>query len=127
MGPVSKRERTHHGQYPVHRERSGNITVSIWENLTDDKRAYYTVSPPTKRFQQDGEWKTTTNLNHSDILNACKALDLAHTWIEHTLEQGRENARAERPQDERRSASRQDHDFTDRVDQSRQYQRRGRG
>lgn len=64
---------------PVKRFRIGNLTASVWKN-EGQERAFYTVD--IQRSYKDGdEWKNTTSLNASDLLNAAFLLQKANNWI----------------------------------------------
>jgi hypothetical protein len=66
-------------QKPVHKERVGLVTVSVWERKTDSG-TFYNVTH--ERRYKDGEnWKSTQSYDAGDIPNLCKALDRAHSAI----------------------------------------------
>lgn len=64
---------------PVHQIRLGRIKATIWANDTSSGIRH---NVNLSRIYKDGEqWKTSDSFGRDDLLLACKALDLAHTWI----------------------------------------------
>lgn len=64
------------GKQPVIKFRVGYVTATIWQNM-----AHYNVSL-SKAYRDDkGDWKDTDQLGHGDILNACKVLERAESFI----------------------------------------------
>ena len=65
---------------PAHQVRVGLAKASIWANDTENGTRY-SVTLGKLYKPADESWKTTSSLDRDDLLNAAKALDLAHTWI----------------------------------------------
>ena len=64
---------------PVHQIRLGRIKAVIWANPTSNGTRH---NVNVTRIYKDGEqWKSSDSFGRDDLLLACKALDLAHTWI----------------------------------------------
>lgn len=61
---------------PAKKLRDGLITVTLWENKTDDK-SFYTAT--VERSYQDGEeWKSTSQLTGIDMIKASRLLEKAY-------------------------------------------------
>ena len=71
---------------PVHEIRLGLIKASIWRNQTKSgERHNVTLA----RLYKNGDvWKESGHLGRDDLLVAAKALDLAHSWILHSHQEG---------------------------------------
>lgn len=68
---------------PVHQIRLGRIKAVIWANDTASGTRH---NVNLTRIYKDGQqWKTSDSFGRDDLLLACKALDLAHTWILETV------------------------------------------
>jgi hypothetical protein len=65
---------------PAWENRYGNIKVSIWANQGKDG-VWYSVTL-TRRYQDNGLWKSATSLGKNDILPASLLLQRAFEWIE---------------------------------------------
>lgn len=65
---------------PAHEVRIGRAKATIWPNQTE-KGTRYSVSLGRLYKPEDGPWQTSRSLDRDDLLNAAKAIDLAHTWI----------------------------------------------
>jgi hypothetical protein len=64
---------------PVHRLKSGSITVAVWENAPG-KGPRYTVTT-SRSYKKDDEWKDSNSYSGDELMTLCKLLDMAHTWI----------------------------------------------
>ena len=64
---------------PVHRLRSGNITVAVWENAPG-KGPRHTVTT-SRSYKKDDEWKDSNSYTAADLPTLCKLLDMAFIWI----------------------------------------------
>ena len=64
---------------PVHKIKSGSITVTIWKN-EGGKHAWHSVRP-SRSYKDGGEWKEADTYGPEDLMTLAKLLDLAHTWI----------------------------------------------
>lgn len=65
---------------PTHEVKIGRVKASIWANGSE-RGTRYSVTVGRLYKPEDGPWKTSTSLDRDDLLQAAKALDLAHTWI----------------------------------------------
>lgn len=65
---------------PVHEVKVRTVVVAIWQNET---RSGPVFNATVSRLYRDehGKWSSSTSLGRDDLLNAAKALDMAHTWI----------------------------------------------
>ena len=80
---------------PAHQIRFGRIRAVIWANETS-RGLMHNVNL-SKVYKDGEEWKTTDNLSREDLLLACKALDLAHSWIFDTTQQPPSSGPASEP------------------------------
>ena len=64
---------------PVHQIRLGRIKAVIWANDTTSGTRHNVNL--TRIYKDGANWKTSDSFGRDDLLLACKALDLAHTWI----------------------------------------------
>jgi hypothetical protein len=66
---------------PIHKIRYGAVVASIWENKGKGGVAFASVT--VERLYKDDEdsWKSTGSLSRTDLPNAVKALDEAHTFL----------------------------------------------
>jgi len=66
---------------PVHRIRSGAISVAIWKHESKNG-PFYSANVQRAYTQDDGKtWEHTDSFGRDEVLTAAKLLDLAHTWI----------------------------------------------
>ncbi|MXU66055.1 hypothetical protein [Oceanomicrobium pacificus] len=65
---------------PAHKVRIGLVTASIWNN-----NGSYSVDLSRSYKTDQGEWKNTSGLFHSDLLNASKCAERAEIWISRQL------------------------------------------
>jgi hypothetical protein len=77
---------------PVHTERIGLVSVSIWAQTTEN-RTFYTTTLERRYKEKDG-YKSTDSLNHDDLLNARKLLERAEEWIAAKIGEDRTSAAA---------------------------------
>ena len=78
---------------PIHTERIGSISASIWPNTTEDGRTFYSTT--LERMYRDGnETKNTTSFNHDDLLNVAKVSERAEAWIATKTAENRTRAAA---------------------------------
>ena len=66
---------------PIKKIRYGAAVASIWENQGKDGKTFPSVT--IERIYKDDadSWKSTGSLSRSDLANAVKALDEAHTFL----------------------------------------------
>jgi hypothetical protein len=77
---------------PVHQERIGQITASIWENVNGDGRPFFNVTF-SKIYRKDNSWQRSNSFNRNDLLRLAKLADLADSWIfKHIQEQRAEQS-----------------------------------
>ena len=66
---------------PKAKLRDRGLTVTIWENQSEDEKTYYS-SNLTKSYKDDaGEWQETSNLNADDMLRAANLLTQGYNKI----------------------------------------------
>lgn len=65
---------------PAHKIKLGLTTATIWNNDGN-----YSVDITRSYKDGQGEWKNTSSLFHSDLLNAAKCADRAEIWISRQL------------------------------------------
>lgn len=75
---------------PAHTIRYSNVNVAIWAH-TNPKGPNYSVSLE-RRFQKDGEWKSTSGFFREDLHSIQKALDDASAWISSRLPSDRKTS-----------------------------------
>ena len=61
---------------PVAKFHIGNVTASLWENDN-----FYGANIKRSYKDKEGNWQSTDNLGHGDILNAREALLRAEMWM----------------------------------------------
>lgn len=64
---------------PVHKVRVGNVVISVWAHK-GEQGVFHNVSME-KNYTQDGEWKSSGNLNTAEIHKAITGLQQAYEWI----------------------------------------------
>jgi hypothetical protein len=78
---------------PIHTERIGAVSASIWPNTTADGRTFYSTT--LERMYRDGdELKNTDSFNHDDLLNVAKVSERAEAWIAAKTAENRARAAA---------------------------------
>lgn len=65
---------------PTHEVKVGRAKATIWTNETERGKRY-SVTLGRLYKPEKGTWKTSASLDRDDLLNAAKALDLAHSWV----------------------------------------------
>ena len=66
---------------PIAKLRDRGLTVTVWENSSDDDKKYYS-SNLRKSYKDDAdEWQETSNLNADDMLRAANLLQQAYNKI----------------------------------------------
>src|SRR5689334_10345825 len=65
---------------PVKHIRAFPLSVAIWRNMGDDKRAWYSTTME-RSYKTEGGYENTNSLNKDDLLLAAKLLDRAHSVI----------------------------------------------
>lgn len=63
---------------PAHKIKLGLTTATIWDNDGN-----YSVDITRSYKDGQGDWKNTSSLFHSDLLNASKCAERAEIWISH--------------------------------------------
>ena len=64
---------------PLKRIRFGMVHASVWQNEANGK-TFYSVTLE-RAYKEGDETKYSNSFGRSDLLDAAKALDQAHTWI----------------------------------------------
>ncbi len=66
---------------PVEKLRDRGLTLTLWENKTEDDKSYYSANL-NKSYKDDAdEWQETTNLNADDLLKAANLLQQGYNTI----------------------------------------------
>ena len=66
---------------PVEKLRDRGLTLTIWENKTEDEKTYYSANL-SKSYKDDAEeWQETTSLNADDLLKAANLLQQGYNKI----------------------------------------------
>lgn len=65
---------------PAHKIKLGLTTATIWNN-----DGSYSVDITRSYKTGEGEWKNTSSLFHSDLLNVAKCAERAEIWISRQL------------------------------------------
>lgn len=72
---------------PVRTIRNGGLSVSIWKNVNENERIYYSLTPQKRYTKDDGAtWESTNNYNQRDALLLSNLLTEAANWIRTNLE-----------------------------------------
>jgi hypothetical protein len=79
---------------PLHTEKIGALSASIWSNTTGEGRTFYSVTFE-RAYRGDGnERKTSSSFNHDDLLNLAKLAERAEAYIATKLAEERPRAAA---------------------------------
>jgi len=65
---------------PVHKIKLGLVTATIWDN-----DGSYSVDISRSYKSDQNEWKNTSSLFQSDLLNVAKCAERAEIWISRQL------------------------------------------
>ena len=66
---------------PVFEKRLGHIRVTVWQNLAEGGRKWYSVVP-SRRYRDGDEWKEAFSFNGlSDLAILKEAISLAGQWL----------------------------------------------
>jgi hypothetical protein len=78
---------------PLHTEKIGALSASIWPNPTSEGRTFYSVT--FERAYRDGDtFKSASSFNHDDLLNVAKLAERAETYIAMKMAEDRTRAAA---------------------------------
>jgi hypothetical protein len=66
---------------PIHTERIGTLSASIWSNTTAEGRTFYSVTFERTYRAEGDELKNASSFNHDDLLNVAKVAERAEAWI----------------------------------------------
>lgn len=80
------------GRKPVHEVKIGRVRATIWPAETRRGTLYSVVV--ARWYESEGKWKSSTSLDHADLLHAAKALDVAESWVRFQLTKKTEKAHA---------------------------------
>jgi len=70
---------------PAAKLRMGVVTVSIWRNLDQEGRAWYSATVERSYKDKSDQWKHTNSFGRNEMLVVAKIANLAHSKI-HELE-----------------------------------------
>jgi hypothetical protein len=72
---------------PVRTVKSGGLRVSVWKNIAENGKVYYTVSPQKRYTKDDGQtWENTNSYNNREAILLADLLREASWWIRTNLE-----------------------------------------
>jgi len=78
---------------PIHTEKIGAVSASIWQNPTAEGRTFYSVT--FERSYRDGDaYKSASSFNHDDLLNLAKLAERAEAYIAVKVAEDRTRAAA---------------------------------
>jgi len=66
---------------PAAKFRDRGLTVTVWENDTEDGKTYYSANLTKSYKDSSDNWKETTSLNADDMLRAANLLQQAYNKI----------------------------------------------
>jgi hypothetical protein len=66
---------------PIHTEKIGALSASIWSNTTSEGRTFYSVTIERTYRAEGDELKHARSFNHDDLLNVAKVAERAEAWI----------------------------------------------
>ncbi len=79
---------------PLHTEKIGALSASIWSNAASESRTFYSVTFE-RAYRGDGnERKTSSSFNHDDLLNLAKLAERAEAYIAMKMAEDRPRAAA---------------------------------
>jgi len=67
---------------PLHTIRDKLLKATIWQNVTDDKKTFYTVNI-TNSYEKDGVWKETNSFAGAELLRLGNLSREAYNFITH--------------------------------------------
>ena len=79
---------------PIHTEKIGALSASIWSNTTAEGRPFYSVTFERAYRTEGDERKYANSFNHDDLLNVAKLAERAEAWIAATAAEARRRAAA---------------------------------
>ena len=79
---------------PVHTERIGTVSASIWSNTATAGRTFYSVTFERTYRGEGDERKQASSFNHEDLLNVAQLAGRAEAWIAATTAEARSRAAA---------------------------------
>ena len=65
---------------PVLTTRIGSIAAKVWKN-ENDERTFYSVEISRTYKNKDGNWASTNNFAHDDLLNVAQVAQRAESYI----------------------------------------------
>lgn len=80
---INKTENGETGKTPEKRFGSGSINVAVWKNTAtkNDKISEYRTVTFQRRYNKDGEWKSTNSLRTNDLPKVTLALQKAYEYL----------------------------------------------
>lgn len=66
---------------PAVKLRDRGLTVTIWENESEDGKSYYSANLSKSYKDSEDEWQETSSLNADDMLRAANLLQQAYNKI----------------------------------------------
>jgi hypothetical protein len=81
MATATTRKESKPKTQPVHKIRVGSTVATIWQNESENGRAFYNTNVVRSYKNDQDEYVDTHSYLESQLLELAKAADLAHTWI----------------------------------------------
>ena len=83
---------------PAHKVRFGNLSVTIWRNISTEKGTTWYSAVPNRSYKNGDEtWKDSDSLNADDLLIMAELLRQAFSWI---TKQMQADAKAKKARDD---------------------------
>ena len=79
---------------PIHTEKIGPLSASIWSNPTSEGRTFYSVTFERTYRAEGDELKNASSFNQDDLLNVAKLAERAEAWIAAKTAEARSRAAA---------------------------------
>jgi hypothetical protein len=79
---------------PIHTEKIGALSASIWSNTTSEGRTFYSVTFERTYRAEGDDLKNASSFNHDDLLNVAKLAERAEAWIAAKTAEARTRAAA---------------------------------
>ncbi len=69
-------------QQPAHKVRFGNLSVTIWRNISTEKGTTWYSAVPSRSYKNgDDAWKESDSLNAEDMPIMADLLRQAFSWV----------------------------------------------
>ncbi|MBX9584728.1 MAG: hypothetical protein K2X87_30865 [Gemmataceae bacterium] len=65
---------------PAHEVRLGRIRATVWENVSENGEAWFSVTV-SRSYKQGDEWRTANSYGRYDLLVVSECCRLAFLWV----------------------------------------------